>query len=168
MDWKYKHFAQEAVFQAEPEIVYGAVRDFAADWLADWKLSETPDGLEARGRSAGHIATAKFRIEPTAGGTKVAVALQVERASSLGFMLVDVGGYYNGQIYKWLQALPWWVQQRLIAATQAERQPGQTAPTEPPMPKPSRGADLLAGCVVIFILLGFGVYFIAALVGLLT
>jgi hypothetical protein len=163
MSWKYQQFAQEAVFQAEREIVCQAVRAFAGDWLADWKVSETPDGLEARGYSAGHLATARFRIESGAVGTKVAVELQVERASPLGFMLVDVGGYYNGQIRKWLQALPWWVQQK-----QTQGQAGEAVPAGPPMAKPSPGPNLFMGCVLLFVVLGVCVYAIAALVGLLT
>ncbi len=30
------------------------------------------------------------------------VELAVERVGPLGFMLFDVGGYYNGQIARWL------------------------------------------------------------------
>ena len=90
MDWKYKHFTQEAVFQAEREPVVEAARAFAAEALAGWKISDTADGFEARGRSAGHETTAKVQIEPAPGGTKVAVTLLVERASALGFMLVDI------------------------------------------------------------------------------
>src|SRR5579859_6063684 len=117
MDWKHKHFAQEAFFEAEPDIVNDALRAFARAWLADWAVAETPDGLEATGRSGLHAATATFRIEPAPVGTKVTVTLLVERASrTMGFMLFDVGGFYNGQLRKWLQALPWWVQQRQTAA----------------------------------------------------
>jgi hypothetical protein len=169
MDWKYKHFAQEVVFQAKPETVHAAVRAFAGAWLADWKVSETLDGIEAKGRSGGHIATAKFRIEPTpGGGTKVAVALQVERASYLGFVLADSGGYYNQQIYKWLQAVSWRIQERLTPATQSEDQPGQALPAEPPIPEPSRGRTPLMGCLIVFVLLPFCLWAAAALVGLLT
>lgn len=168
MDWKYEHFAQEAVFQAEREIVYEAVRAFAQDWLAGWSLSETPDGLETKGLSAGHRATATFRFEPASGGTKVTVELQVERASGLGFMLVDFDGYYDGQIRKWLQALPWWVQQKQNAASESKGRPGQAAPAGPPIPNPSRVAELFLGCVVISFLLGVSIFAIAALIGLLT
>jgi hypothetical protein len=168
MDWKYKHFAQEAIFQAEREVVYDAVRALAGDWLAGWKVSETSDGLEARGRSAGHVAIANFRFEPAAGGTRVAVALQVERASPLGFMLADIGGYYDRQIRKWLQALPWWVQQRQATATPSEGQPDRAVPAAPRIPKPSRGADFFVVCVIFFLTVFICVYTISAIVGLLT
>jgi hypothetical protein len=169
MDWKYKHFAQEAFFPAGPDIVNDAVRGFARDRLAGWNVAETPDGLEVKGRSAYHAETATFRIESAPGGTKVTVTLLVERASRLGgFMLFDVGGYYNGQLRQWLQALPWWIQQRLAATTPSAGEPGQAAPARPPMPKPSPAANLFFGCVFLFVTLGLLVYFIAALVGLLT
>jgi hypothetical protein len=164
VDWKYKHFAEAAIFPADRQIVHQAILAFANDWLAGWKVAATPEGIEARGRSAGHMATARFRTEPVSGGSKVVVALAVERASPLGFMLVDVGGYYNRQIFKWLRALPWWIQQ----AAQAQVETGQSVPPPPPMPKPSRGADLFMGCALSVFLLGVGMLMIAALVGLLT
>ena len=71
-----------------------------------WQIADTPDGFTdgftAEGYSFSHRAIAKLRIQSAAGGTKVAVELLVERASSLGFIFVDVGGYYNIQIRKWL------------------------------------------------------------------
>jgi hypothetical protein len=70
MNWKYKDFKEEAVYQAEPGIVREAFLAFAKDWLDDWKLSESADGFEAKGRSAGHEAIAKFRIEPRQGAQK--------------------------------------------------------------------------------------------------
>jgi hypothetical protein len=172
MDWKYKHFTQEAVFRAEPQIVYEALRAFAADWLADWKVSETPDGLEARGYSGLHSAMANFRIETTADGTKVTVEMQVKRASGRGFMLVDIGGFYDGQIRKWLQAIPWWVHQKQAAATQSEGQLGQAVPAGPPIPKPLPGPNRFLGRCVMILVLIFALYFcvtaIAAIIGLLT
>ena len=169
MDWKYKHFAQEVVFQAKPEIVRGAVRAFANSWLADWNVSETPDGLEARGRSGRHMATANFRIEPiSGGGTKVAVALQVKRASYSGFVLADFGGFYNLQIYKWLQAVSWRIQERLTPATQWGGPTGPAPPVGPPIPEPLRGRTPLTGCITVVVLIPFCLYAAAALVGLLT
>jgi len=172
MDWKYKHFKQEAVFQAEPDIVLKAVRAFAQDWLTDWGVSETPDGIEANGYSGLHMATAKFRVEPAAGGTKLTVEMQVQRASGRGFMLVDIGGFYSGKISKWLQALPWWVHQKQAEAAQSEGQPVPERPGKPQVPKMSPTLNHLLGCGLIVVVLILALWFcwivIAAIIGLVT
>jgi hypothetical protein len=169
MDWKYAHFTQESEFQAETGIVQDALRAFAKDWLADWTVSETPDGLEAKGYTGLHLATAKFHFEPSAQGTKVSVELQVKRASNRGFMLVDIGGYFNGLIRKWLHALTWWVNQKQAQVTQVA---GQEVQAGPPVPKPLPGPNRLLGCgviaLVLIFVLWFIVNFIAAIVGLVT
>lgn len=103
MDWKYKHFNQEAIFKAPPESVLEAARLVAAESFDG--IEDTPDGIIARGHSAWHSAMATFRITPTQDGTRVAVELLVERAAMRGYMLFDVGGYYNGQIDKWFSGI---------------------------------------------------------------
>jgi hypothetical protein len=172
MDWKYKHFTQEAVFHAEPEIVRQAVIAFATDWLADWKVSETSEGIEARGYSGLHLATARFRVERAAEGTKLIVEMQVQRASGRGFMLVDIGGFYNGKIRQWLGALPWWIHQKEAEATRSEGQTVVELPGKPQIPKMSPALHQLLGCSVIGILLVFALWFcwnlIAAIIGLVT
>ena len=172
MDWKYKHFTQEADFQTEPEIVLEAVRAFAKDWLGDWKVSETSDGIEAHGYSGLHMATAMFHISPTAGGAKVTVEMQVQRASGRGFMLVDIGGFYKGKISNWLLALPWWVHQKQAEATHSEGQPLAELPGKPPVPQMSPGLNRFLGCGVIAIVIIFALWvvinFISAIVGLVT
>lgn len=106
MDWKYKYFAQEAVFQqAQREAVLAAMRSFVAEALADWKTIESQDGLEAKGHTGGHDATANFRAEAVPDGTKVTIKLRVERASALGYMLVDVGSYYDRSLRHWLDGI---------------------------------------------------------------
>ena len=164
MDWKYKHFEREAVFQAGREPVLEAARAFLAEALADWKISETADGLEARGYSAFHEATAKFRIEPALGGTKVAVTLLVERASALGFMLVDVGGFYDGQVRKWLAGIQVYLHQGPASASQPESVEQRKQAVHNSM----RAERLFGGCLLAVILLAVSIYFLAAVVGLLT
>src|SRR6201986_5542375 len=105
MDWKNKQLDREAVFQAQPDLVFEAARSFVAESLVGWQITDTADGFEARGSSASHAATAKFRIEAAPFGTKVAVTLLVERAGLLGLLLFDIGGYYDGQIRKWLEGI---------------------------------------------------------------
>jgi hypothetical protein len=167
MDWKYKHFNQEAVFQAPRQTVLEVARAFVAESIR-WQITDTADGFEARGYSFAHQATAKFRIEPAADGTRVAVELLVERASSLGFMLFDVGGYYNHQICKWLAGIQWSLHQRLTSASGAE---------SPPQNKPAILQDnkiashIFSGCFLIIAVI-FALYFLSilifAIVGLAT
>ena len=164
MDWKYKHFAGEAVFAAQPEAVVEAARAFAKEYLADWRLADTPDGLEVEGRSAAHAATAAFHIEPAPGGAKIAVTLRVERASWQGFMLVDAGGFYSRQIALWLKGIQSLLQHGPAPATQD----GVADPWKQAAYKPSRGPALLGGCAVMVFALFFVIWIIEALVGLAT
>ena len=120
MDWVNKQFRGEAVLQAPREAVVEAMHRFAAKTLPDWSVDPTPEGFDARGRSAYHHAVAHFRISQVANGTKIDVELVVGRASAGalgGFMLFDVGGYYDSQIQKWL-----WTIWRLLADVHADPQ----------------------------------------------
>jgi hypothetical protein len=103
MDWKYKHFNQQAIFKASVQSVLDAARAVVAESLGG--IEDTTDGFVARGHGAWHAAVATFRITPTPNGTQVAVGLLVERAAMRGYMLFDVGGYYNGQIDKWFSGI---------------------------------------------------------------
>ncbi len=119
MDWKYKHFNQEALFKASRQDVLAAARSMAAESLGG--IEDTTDGFVARGRSGWHTAIATYRITPVPDGTRVAVELAVERASMWGYMLFDAGGYYNRQIDKWFlsiaQHLAGPAEQNLISKT---------------------------------------------------
>jgi hypothetical protein len=103
MDWKYKHFNQEAIFKASRESVLEAARAVVAESLGG--ISDTPDGFVARGYGAWHAEIATVHITSAPDGTKVAVELLAERATMRGYMLVDIGGYYNGQIDKWFSSI---------------------------------------------------------------
>ena len=103
MDWRYKHFNQEAVFKASPESVLEAARAVAAESLEG--IENTTDGFIAGGHSAWHAAIATFRSMPAPNGTKLTVELLVERAALRGYMLFDVGSHYNGQIDKWFSRI---------------------------------------------------------------
>ena len=103
MDWKFKHFNQEAVFKASPESVLEAARAVVAESLEG--IENTTEGFIARGYSAWRAAIATFRIMPAPEGTKLTVELLVERAALRGYMLFDVGSYYNGQIDKWFSGI---------------------------------------------------------------
>ena len=163
MDWKYKHFNQERVFTAPRDLVFEAARTFMAESLG-WQLTDTADGFTAEGDSFAHHAIANFRIQSAAGGTKVAVELLVERASSRGFMLFDVGGYYNIQIRKWLDGTQWVVHQKLTGGQDQTLNPLVLAANKP-------AAYIFNGCLV-FIAVTFALYFlvtfICAVIGLLT
>lgn len=135
MDWKYKHFSQEAVFKASRQDTLEAARTVVAGSLDG--IEDTADGFVARGSGAWHHAMATFRITPTPNGTQVAVELLVQRAAMRGYMLFDVGGYYNGQIDKWFSG----ISQRL-GHTQEQMLVSKTTSSL----KSQRGC--LAGCLV--------------------
>lgn len=168
MDWKYRYFNQEALFQADPAIVHKALRAFAKEWLSDWDVEETPDGLEAKSLSAFRKATGRFRIDPAPGGAKVAVRLQVDRAVSLGLMVFDFGHYFDSLTRKWLKGLSWWIQQEQSAADHTEGPSGKAKPDVPPIPKPEPPSDRLMGWVTFLVVLVTSAYAIIALVGLVT
>src|SRR5215813_1046817 len=103
MDWKYKHFNHEAVFGALGGSVLEAARAVVAESLGS--IEDTSDGFIARGSSAWHNEIATFHITPAPEGTRLVVELLVERAAMRGYMLFDVGGYYNIQIDKWFMGI---------------------------------------------------------------
>jgi len=103
MDWKYKHFNQAAIFKASRESVLEAARAVVAESLGG--IEDTGDGFTARGYSAWHAAIVTFRITTTPDGTRAAVEMLVERAAMRGYMLFDVGGYYNSRIDQWFSGI---------------------------------------------------------------
>jgi hypothetical protein len=106
MDWKYKHFRQERIFQSPREEVLDAARTYLTESLR-WTIKDTPNGFTAEGFSFFHAAIADFQIKSLAEGAAVAIELRVERAGGAGFMLFDAGGYYSIQIRKWLDGIQW-------------------------------------------------------------
>jgi hypothetical protein len=140
MDWKYKHFNQAAVFKAMPQSVLAAARAVMGEAFGG--IEDSADGFVARGNSAWHTAQVTFHITPAPEGTQVAVELLVERAAMRGYMLFDIGGYYNGQIDKWFTAITGRLgdtqEQPLVSKTSSD-------------PKARRGC--LAGCLV-YLLVG--------------
>jgi len=163
MDWKYKHFYQERGFPAPRDVVTEAARAFMGESLG-WKITETPDGFTAQGSSFSHGAIAHLHIQAAGNGTKVAVELLVERAGWRGFMLFDVGGYYNIQIRKWLDGIQWSLHQKLTGTHDESTNPLVVAQNKP-------AALIFNGCLL-FIVVTFALYFlitlISAVVGLLT
>ena len=163
MDWKYKHFHQERVFPTPRDVVFEAARTFMGDSLG-WQVTNTPDGFTAQGYSFSHRAIANLQIQTTTGGTKVAVELLVERAGWRGFMLFDVGGYYNIQVRKWLDGIQWSLHQKLTGSHDESANPLVLAENKP-------AAYIFNGCLV-FLVVTFALYFlvtfISAVVGLLT
>jgi hypothetical protein len=151
MDWKYKHFYQERVFPAPRGDVLEAARTFMGESLG-WQVADTPQGLTAKGYSFSHGAIANLRIQPAGSATKVAIELLVERAGFRGFMLFDVGGYYNIQIRKWLDGIQWSLHQKLTGSHD-----GSTNPLVMAANKPS--AYIFNGCLV-FIVVMVALYFL--------
>jgi len=163
MDWKYKHFHQERVFPAPRDVVTQAARTFMAESLG-WQITDTADAFTAQGYSFSHRAIANLQFQSAAGGTKVAIELLVERTGWRGYMLFDVGGYYNIQIRKWLDGIQWALHQELTGTHDESQNPLVLAQNKP-------AAYIFNGCLM-FIVVMFGLYFlitfIEAVVGLLT
>ena len=163
MDWKYKHFHQERVFPAPCDVVTEAARMFMHESLG-WQITETPDGLTAEGVSFSHKAIAHLHFQSAGDGTRVAIELLVERAGWRGYMLFDVGGYYNIQIRKWLDGVQWSIHQKLTGTRDESTNPLVLAEKKP-------AAYIFNGCLM-FIVAMFGLYFlitfICAVVGLIT
>jgi hypothetical protein len=169
MDWKYKHFHQERVFPAERVVVTEAARAFMGESLG-WEITDTPDRFTAQGYSFTHRAIAHLQFQTVAGEassdsrTRVAVELLVERAGWRGYMLFDVGGYYNIQIRKWLDGIQWSLHQKLTGTRDESQNPLVLAENKP-------AAYIFNGCLV-FIVVMFALYFlvtfICAVVGLIT
>ena len=130
----------------------------------EWEITNTPDGFTGQGYSFLHRAIANLQIQSAANGTKVSVELLVERASSRGFMLFDVGGYYNIQMRKWLDGVQWSIHQKLTGGDDQSTNPLALAANKP-------AAYVFNGCLVfigVMFALYFLVTFIEAVVGLLT
>ncbi len=103
MDWKYKYFRQEAVFNAPVQEVLEAARSVFAKTFSD--VQETSEGFTAQGFSGWRPANVTVQVASAVAGTQVTVEMKVNRLSSLGFMLWDVGGYFNGRIDNWFRAI---------------------------------------------------------------
>ena len=91
------------------------------------------------------------------------IELRVERAGFSGFMLFDVGGYYNIQVRKWLDAI------QLLLHQEATGQPPTAAAS---LQSPNKtGARIFHGCLFL-IAIAFGLYLLAtvieAVIGLAT
>ena len=164
MDWKYKHFHQERNFAAPRDAVIDAARKYFVESLG-WQINEDEEGFGAEGYSFSHKCIAKLRFLSDASATKVVVDLAANRAGGRGFMLFDVGGYYNIQIRHWLDGTQ--------ANLQAQLSP-QSATYSNPAPSSStnRGtACVFNGCIG-FIVAMFALYvlvtFSEAIIGLIT
>ena len=162
MDWKYKHFRQERVFGGPRDLVIEAARAYMTQSLG-WKISETAEGFDAEGSSFAHQATANVSFHSVAEGTRLIIDLAVSRAGSSGFMLFDVGGYYNIQIRKWLDGIQWTIHQKVTPSE--ERQ-------NPPVPATNKVTGCVFNGCLAFIVLMTGLYFVitivSAVIGVIT
>jgi hypothetical protein len=163
MDWKYKHFYQARVFFSERDLVMEAARAFMAE-SPGWKITDTPDGFSAQGYSFSRRAIATLHFQSVADGTKVRVELLVERAGWRGYMLFDVGGYYNIQVRKWLDGIQWSLHQKITGAHDEAANPLVLAE--------NKTAAYIFHLCLMFIVVMFALYFlvtlVSALVGVIT
>jgi uncharacterized membrane protein (Fun14 family) len=163
MDFKYKHFHQQRLYPGTPQEVFDSARAVMAESVGWTIAQETLEGFTAQGTSFGHVGIANIQIHPTGGGNVVDIELRVERAGFTGFMLFDVGGYYNIQIRKWLDAIQMSLHQQAT---------GQRPPTPAPLQSQNKAAArVFHGCLLL-IAIGFALYLLAtvieAVVGLAT
>jgi hypothetical protein len=177
MDWKYKHYNLENEFQARPDEVLEVARLFVSDSLG-WKIVDTDEGFDATGSSFAHATIARFRVTPSLSGAKLRVELLVERASSLGFMLFDVGGYYSRQLRNWIAGIRWHLNERLRTetGTQSVHQasgggpnpglsPGSMSPWNS---SSSKWTKIFAGCLILTVTIPVLIFVIAPVIGLLS
>ena len=163
MDWKYKHFRQERIFQSPREEVLDAARAYLTESLG-WTIKDTLNGFTAEGFSFFHAAIADFQIKSLAEGTSVAVELRVERAGGAVFMLFDAGGYYSIQIRKWLEGIQWRIHRNVTG--------GDPSAANPHVPDASKTTARLFNGLLGFIVVMFALWalvtVISAVVGLIT
>jgi hypothetical protein len=96
VDWKYKHFNHQAVFNGREEGVLEAARAVVAESLG--AIEDFSGGFVAHGYMGGHNVSVTLSIAATTTGAQLTVELLAERATMRGYMLVDIGGYYDGQV----------------------------------------------------------------------
>ena len=96
-------FHGDRVVSAAPDAAREAVKAMAAEELSGFALRETPDGWTGSGILGLHQTDAALTIEPSGTGAKVTIELSVLRSSSTGgYMLYDLGSFYDRHIRKWL------------------------------------------------------------------
>jgi hypothetical protein len=163
MDWKYKHFHQERSFAAPRDVVAATARKYFVESLA-WQITDDAEGFNAEGSSFAHKCSAKVRFPSDAAATKMVVDLAVGRAGGRGFMLFDVGGYYNIQIRHWLDGTQ--------ANLHNNASPQGTPSSIPPPPSTNKGAACAFNGCIGFIVTMFVLYvlitFSEAVIGLIT
>ncbi len=166
MDWKYKHFHQERTFEAPRDLVAEAARKYFVESLG-WQITKEADGFNAEGYGFSHKCIARLQFPSDANATKVVIDLSVSRAGGRGFMLFDVGGYYNIQMRHWLDGTQ--ANLHTILTPQSISSPN---PVPPPPPSTNKGAACVFNGCIGFILVMFALYvlvtFSEAIIGLIT
>ena len=166
MDWKYKHFHQERTFEAPQDLVSEAARKYFVESLG-WQITKEAKGFNAEGYGFSHKCIARLHFPSDANTTKVVIDLAVNRAGGRGFMLFDVGGYYNIQMRHWLDGTQ--ANLHTILTPQSISSPN---PVPPPAPSTNKGAACVFNGCIGFILVMFALYvlvtFSEAIVGLIT
>lgn len=157
MNWKYKYFSQNRFFPAHRDLVWQSAKSFFSETLRSKITKEASEGFIAEGYNFGHEAVADVRIQSAANGTTVDIQLAVKRAGNTGFMLFDVGGYYNIQLRHWLDGIQGLLHQQLSGSPMA-------ANISAPPPPNKAVACVFNGCLA-FIAVIFALWLITNLVG---
>lgn len=141
-----------------------AARQYFVESLA-WQITDNAEGFNAEGTSFSHKCIVRLRFPSDATATKMVVDLAVSRAGGHGFMLFDVGGYYNIQIRHWLDG----TQSNLHSNVSPQSTPISIPP--PPSSGNEGAACVFNGClgfIVAMVLLYVIITFFEAVVGLIT
>jgi hypothetical protein len=166
MDWTFKHFHQERSFAAPQDAVAEAARKYFAESLA-WQVTAGAEGFNAEGYSFSHKCLVTLRFPTDGASTKMVVDLAVKRAGGRGFMLFDVGGYYNLQVRHWLDGT-----QANVHSILSPQASTSSNPVPAPLASNNKStACLFNGCIG-FIVAMFALYVlvtvIEAMIGLIT
>lgn len=106
MDWRYKRVVGARTYAQSADEVLAAARGLlTAMPPAKWAIEDVLDGFKVTGIDFGHPASAVFRVARTEAGTRLSVELDVRRWGLEGFMLFDLGGYFSGELDRWLEAI---------------------------------------------------------------
>lgn len=101
-------------------------------------------------------------------GAKLAVTLRVEKGGSWASAQPDGEEDYGDLVRKWVEAIPWWVQQKQAPSSIVTATHDGEFPPELPKRRRLRIADILGTTFVIAWILVTTIYALSALVGLVT
>lgn len=159
MGWKHKHFTGVRTYRQPVSQVLAEALALMSE-APRWAIEEnTADGFSTRTNTKdfGHDATATFQVVPDGDGARLTIEMAVRRFGLEGYMLFDIGGYYDGEIRHWLEGINDRLDGQAGAAAYRLRGTGKR----------------MYGCLTSFIVVGLGLslgwnFIIGPIIGLTT